>query len=121
MLSGHFRQADDRIGVDVDQASGLSDAAAFAEVVEHGAGLLLGQVGVEQRCALALREARLAGLAVKQSDVVSRAIAGADGEISGVALAEEGAIGFLAAEAREIVHGPGAPRRLEREGIRDWE
>jgi hypothetical protein len=32
MLSGQFRQADDRVAVDVDQASGLSDAAALGEV-----------------------------------------------------------------------------------------
>jgi hypothetical protein len=110
VLSGQFRQADDRIGVDVDQASGLSDAAALAEVLEDGAGLLVGEVGVEQGRALALGEAVFAGLAVEQADVVVLAVAGADGEISGVASAEEGAVGFLAAEAREIVHGTEAPR-----------
>jgi hypothetical protein len=121
VLPSQFRQADDGIGADVNEASGLSNAAAFAEVVEHGAGLLLRQMGVKQGRALALGEARLAAIAVEQSDVVLRAVAGADGEISRVALAEEGAIGFLTAEAREIVHGTGAPRRLEREGIRDWD
>jgi hypothetical protein len=119
MPAGHLRQADDRIGVDVDQAPGLSDAAALAEVVEDGAGLLLGQMGVEQRCALALGEAIFAGLAVEQPDVALLAVAGADREVAGVAPAEEGAIGILAAEAREIVRGTGAPRRPGREGIRD--
>ena len=41
VLSGLFRQADDRIGVDFDQASGLSDATAFAEVLKHRTGLLI--------------------------------------------------------------------------------
>jgi hypothetical protein len=116
MSSGQFRQADDRIPVDIDQASGLSDAAALGEVLEHGAGFLLGQVGVEQRCALALGEAVLAGVAVEQADVILFAVAVADGEIPGVALAVGGAIGILAAEAREIVHGwkpPGRPGRTE--------
>ena len=119
MLSGQFRQADDRIAVDLDQASSLSNAAALGEVLEHGAGLLLGQVGVEKRRALALGEARLAGVAIEQPDVVLFAVAAADGEVSGVALAEQGAIGILAAEASEVVHGwrtPGGPGRV---GVRE--
>jgi hypothetical protein len=41
----------------IEEASGLSDAAAFGEVLEHGASLLLGQVSLEQGRALALGEA----------------------------------------------------------------
>lgn len=118
MLTGQLRQADDGIGVDVDQAPGLSNAAAFTEVVEHRAGLLLGQMAVEQGRALALGEAVLTGLAVEQTDVVVLAEAGADREIAGVAPAEEGAIGFLTAEAREVVHGTEAPHRPGHNGIR---
>jgi hypothetical protein len=106
--------------VDLDQASGLSDAAALGEVLEHGARLLVGEVGMEQGRALALGEAILAGLAVEQTDVVVLAVAGADGEVSGVASAVGGAIGILAAEACEVVHGsktPGGPGRV---GIREW-
>src|SRR4051794_22203206 len=118
MLPDHSCQADDGIAVDFDQASGLPDAAALGEVLEHRAGLLLGQVGVEQRRALALGEAVLAGVAIEQPDVILFAVAAADGEVSGVALAEQGAIGILAAEASEVVHGwrtPGGPGRV---GIR---
>lgn len=104
VCTGHLRQAGDRVPVDVDQTSGLSDAAALGEVLEHGAGLLLREVGVEERRALALGEAVFAGLAVEQSDVMVLAVAGADGEVSDVALAVGGAIGFLATEAREVVH-----------------
>jgi hypothetical protein len=64
-------------------------------------------MGVEQGRALALGEAVLARLAVEQADVVPLAIAGADGEIAGVAAGVEGALGVLAAEAREVVHGEG--------------
>jgi hypothetical protein len=116
--AGHLRQADDGIGVDVDPASGLPDAAALGEVVEHRAGLLIGQLSVEERRALALGEAALTGLAVEQADVVVLAVGRADGEISGVASAEEGALGILAAEAREVVHGREAPGRLGSVGIR---
>jgi hypothetical protein len=120
VLSGQLRQADDRIGMDVDEASGLSDAATLGEVLEHGEGLRLGEMGVEQGRPLALGEAGFAGLAVEQSDVVPLAVAGADGEISRVALAEERAIRFLATEARKIIHGRGSPHRVERDGIREW-
>jgi hypothetical protein len=119
MLAGQFRQADHGIGVDVGQAPGLSDAAALAEVMEDRAGLLLGQMAVEQRGALALGEPVSAGLAVEQPDVIVLAVAGADREVAGAAAAEEGAIGILAAEEREVVHGTGAPHRPGREGIRD--
>jgi hypothetical protein len=121
VFAGEFRQAGDGVAMDIEEASGLSDAAALTEVVEDGAGFLLGQVGVEQGRALTLGEAAFAGLAVKQTDVVVLAVAGADREISGVASAEEGAIGILAAKAREIVHGTEAPRRVGRDGIRNWE
>jgi hypothetical protein len=120
VCAGQFRQAGDGIAVDLDQASGLSDAAALGEVLEHGARLLVGEVGMEQGRALALGEAILAGLAVEQTDVVVLAVAGADGEVSGVASAVGGAIGILAAEACEVVHGsktPGGPGRV---GIREW-
>ena len=109
VLSCLFRQADDRIGVDVDQASGLSDAAAFGEVLEHGAGIWFGQVSLEQGRALALGEAVFAGRTVEQADGVVPAIAPADREVSGVALAVEGAIGFLATEARKVIMGSKRP------------
>jgi hypothetical protein len=82
VCAGQFRQAGDGIAVDVEEASGLSDAAALAKVVEDGAGLLRGEMGVEQRRALALGEAGFADVAIEQSDVVVLAVAGADGEVS---------------------------------------
>ena len=119
VLSGQFRQPDDGIGVDLDQASGLADAAAFAEVLEDGASLLLGEVSVEQGRPFALGEAVFADLAGEQSDGLVLAVAGANREITGVASAEEGAIGILAAEARKIIHGTEAPHRTGRDRMRN--
>jgi hypothetical protein len=120
MASGQAGQADDGIPVDADQASGGPDSAVLGQVVEHGEGLVLGQMGVEEGRALALGEARLAGLAVKQADVIVLAVAGADGEVCGVASAVEWTIGVLTAEACEIVHGIGSPGRAGRVGIVSW-
>jgi hypothetical protein len=120
VFASPLRQAGDRVTVDVDQTSGLSDATALGEVLEHGAGLFRREVGVEQRRALALGEAVFADLAVEQSDVMVLAVVGADGEVSDVASAVGGAIGVLATEAREVVHSTGAPRWLGRVGLRNW-
>ena len=104
MLSNPAGQASDGVGIDADQASGGANATALVEVLEHGEGLLLGEVAVEQGRALALGEATLAGLAVEQPDVVLLAITGADREVAGVPSSVESAIGFLATKAREVVH-----------------
>ena len=104
MPSGDAGQSSDGVGIDADEASRGSDAAALVEVLEHGEGLLLGQMAVEQGRTLALGEAVLARLAVEQSDVILLAVAGADGEIAVVAAGVEGAVWVLAAKAREVVH-----------------
>jgi hypothetical protein len=65
-----------------------------------------------------LGEAVLAGVAVEQPDVVLLAVASADREISGVAPSVGGAVGILAAEASEVVHGWEAPGGPGRVGIR---
>src|SRR4051812_17417279 len=111
MLADHAGQASDGVGIDADQASGRSDTTALVEVLEHGEGLFFGEMAVEQGRALALGEARLAGLAVEQADVVLLAVAGADREIAGVTAAVEGAFGILTAEAREVVHAGGRSER----------
>ena len=104
MLSDNTGQASDSVGIDTDQASGAADTTALVEVLEDGEGLLFGEVAVEQGRALAFGEAVLARLAIKQSDVVLLAVAGADREITGVTDAVEGAFRVLTAEAREVVH-----------------
>jgi hypothetical protein len=108
--SGLAGQPHHGIAVDADQAFGLADAVALDQVLQDGDRLLRGQTGMGQRGALALGEAGPARLAVEQSDVVVLAVAVADREIAGVASAVERAIGILAAEAREVVHGWGPSR-----------
>ena len=73
-------------------------------VMEHGAGLIIEESAVEQRCALALGEADLASVAVEQADVILLTVAIADGEIPGVPSPVEGAVGPPAAEAGQVVH-----------------
>ena len=104
MLSDDAGQASDGVGIDADQASGAADTTALVEVLEDGQGSFFGEMAVEQGRALAFGEAVLARLAIKQSDVVLLAVAGADREITGVTDAVQGAFRVLTAEAREVVH-----------------
>jgi hypothetical protein len=87
------------------ESFGLPDAVAFDQVLEDGDGLLWGQAGVEQRGPLAFREACLACRAVQEPDLLVFAVASADREVAGVALSVERALGVLAAESCEVVHG----------------
>jgi hypothetical protein len=99
VLSGHAGQPHDGVAVDADESLGLADSVALDEMLEDGDGLLGGQVRVEQSGALAFGEARLAGSAEEQADLVAFAVTIADREVAEVALAVERAIGVLAAEA----------------------
>jgi hypothetical protein len=105
MLTGDAGQSTDGVGIDADQASGGADATALVEVPEHVECLFFGEMAVEQGRSLALGESILACLAVEQPDVVLLAVAGAGREVTGVPRAVEGAVGILATEAREVVHG----------------
>ncbi len=95
--------------VDTHQPGGLADAAAVGEVLEDRQDLLVRQLGVEQRGALELGGADLAGAAVQQP-VAGPAVVAADGEVAGAAAAVVGAIGILAAGAVEVVRGQEASR-----------
>jgi hypothetical protein len=105
MSSGDAGQSTDRVGIDADQAPGGANATALVEVPEHVECLFLREMAVEQGRSLALGEAILARLAVEQPDVVLLAVAGAGREVTGVTHAVEGAVGILATEAGEVVHG----------------
>jgi hypothetical protein len=72
--------ADDGVLIDADEAGGLSNAAAFVEVVEDGEGLVVGEAGAEQGGAFALGEAPLAGAAGEHPAPV-RAVAEAGAEV----------------------------------------
>ena len=110
VLAGLAGQPHVGVSVDADEPLGLADPVALDQMLEEGGRLPGGQARMGQRSAFALGEARLARLAVEQSDVVVLAVAVADREIPGVATAVERAIGILAAETREVVHGWGPSR-----------
>src|SRR5438309_705198 len=102
--------AGDGLAIDADEPSGLADAIALGDVMEDRDGLLGRQVGAEERRALALGEAGLAGAAAEHAAGLLGAVAMGDGEISGAPLAVLGAVGIEAAETREVVHGRGSER-----------
>jgi hypothetical protein len=118
MLPGHAAQPHDGVAVDADEAFGLSDAVTLDQVLEDRDGLLRRQAGMEQRGALALGEAGVARLAVKQADMPLLSIAITDREVTGIASAVERAIRVQAAEAREVVvHRGGSSRWYARRAI----
>jgi hypothetical protein len=82
MSSGPAGQAGDGVAVDADEAAGLPGAVALTEVIEHGTGLVLRQVGAKQWSAFAFGEAVFAGPAVKQADVALLAEASADRKVA---------------------------------------
>jgi hypothetical protein len=90
--------AGDGVLADAGQPTGLADAAAVGQVGEDGGGRLRRQAGVEQRGALALGEAGLAGAAAEQAAPLG-AVAHGYGEVAVPALAVVGAVGVQAAKA----------------------
>src|SRR5215210_7023557 len=67
LVAGLTPQPHDGALVDLDQPAGLSDAAALLQMLQHGGGLVGGQVAVEQGGAFAFGEASLTGLAPQQA------------------------------------------------------
>ena len=95
----------DGIGMDLDQAHRLEDTTALVDVFEDREDLVLRQVGAVQRGTLAFGEPGAAGAAIEQAILPELAESAGDGEISGVAEAEVWALGILATESRQVVHG----------------
>ena len=107
MPPGSAGQSYDGVAMDADEAPGLADAIALGQVLEDRDGGRLGEVAAIQRRALALREAGPASVAVELAELLLLAIAAADREVAGAPPAIEGAVGVLAAEAREVVQRAG--------------
>jgi hypothetical protein len=105
MLTGAAAIVADGVGMDVDQSGRLADTTALVDVLQDREDLLLRQAGAIQRCALAFGEAVPAGAAIKQAKLAVLAESAGDGEISGAATSEVGAVGIQATKLREIVHG----------------
>src|SRR5947209_4957144 len=111
MPTGGAGEAEDGIAVDADEAPGLAYAVALGQVVQDRGGGGLGEMAAVQRCALALREAGAAGVAVELPVLLVLSDAAADGEVAGAAAAVGRAPRILAAEAREVVHRISGPER----------
>jgi hypothetical protein len=103
-------QADHRVLVDADEAGGLADAHALAEVGQDGQGLVLGQSAVEEGGALPLAEAVLAGAAGEATPLLVSAVTEGHAEVAQAALAVVGACGILAAKGLEFVHDAVCPK-----------
>ena len=95
--------ADDRVFIDADETSGLSDAAPLLQVLQDGEGAVVSQACAEQGRAFALGEASSAGATREHAPSVL-AIAEADTEITAAAHAVVGAIRVLTAEEVEVFH-----------------
>jgi len=65
VLAGPETVADHGVFTDADQTAGLADTDSFGDMMQDFNHLMLGQAGVEQRSALAFREAVFAGAAIK--------------------------------------------------------
>jgi hypothetical protein len=87
------------IAVDPHQPFGLANAAPLGDVFEEGRGLVLGQMGTEQRGALAFGGAIAAGAASEEADRGVLAVAAGDGEVFTAPDAMIGASGIQAAES----------------------
>jgi hypothetical protein len=103
VLTGLEGVANDRALIDPREPAGLTDAAALLEVLEDGEGLVVGQRGAVQGCALALGEALLAGATGEDASLVGAGAKG-DTEVALVPLPVVGAVGVLATEAAEVIH-----------------
>jgi len=105
VLAGQFGQPHDGVLIDTDQPARLANATAIGQVLQDGQGLVPGEARIEQGGGLAFGEAGLAGPAVEQTVLLVAAVVGTDGEVVLAPLAVQGAVGVLAAEAAEVVHG----------------
>ena len=97
MLAGEPDVAIGRVLGDAHQPPRLTNAAAFADMVQDGHDPLRRQFGVVKGRALAFGESRLAGRAVELTDGLFLADPSADGEISLGSLAVQGALRSLTA------------------------
>jgi hypothetical protein len=99
VAAGQPAIADHGVAVHLHQAGGGADAGALGQVLEDRQGLLLAQLGAEQRGALPLREAAFAGAAVEHAALPVLAVAGADRQVANPSLSKVGATLVLTAEA----------------------
>src|SRR5262249_6626620 len=119
LSTGGAGPADDGVAMDADEAAGWADAMALGPVFQDRDGGRFGEMAAIQGRAFALGEARAAGVAVEEPELVALAVVAAHREVADMALAIPGTVGVLAAEACEVVpgaKGPGARERVANRG-----
>ena len=84
--------------------SSFANAAALADVLQHGCDLLLRQSRPKEDGAFPFRETRLTGTTTKHASGLVRSIMVAHRQVSGPSLAMVRTLRILAAKAGKIVH-----------------
>lgn len=87
MLPGQVGQPYDGAAMDAGKSPGLADAVALGQVFEDGEGLLRGELGADERGALVLEEAGLAGITVEETKILKLSESAVDRQIADVAIA----------------------------------
>jgi hypothetical protein len=105
VLTGDQGQSYHRVLVDPNQATGLADPTAFLQMLEYREGFRVREFTTVQRRAFAFRKAFLTGAAGEHPAFFVRAIAEANAEVVQPATAIVRALGILAAEGFQVVHG----------------
>src|SRR5512135_1995601 len=98
-ITGH------RILVHADHAAGAQRPTALADVVQDVENLRVGQAGLLQDGPLALGEVGLANATIDQTDSLAFSTPAPEGEISLAPAALLGAVGILATELFDGIHG----------------
>jgi hypothetical protein len=104
LLTGYHRQAYHGVFVDPHQSAGLTNAAAFLQMLEDREGFIVGELAAVQGRAFAFGKAFLAGAAGEYSAFLLGAIAEANAEVVQATAAVVGALRVLAAKGFEVVH-----------------
>jgi hypothetical protein len=96
----------DGVLVDAEQACGGTRAAAVADVLEQGHGLLVGQSRLRQDRSLTFREAGLAGAAIDHPDPLALSAPATEPQVAPATNTAVTAVRVLAAEVLNgVVHG----------------
>jgi hypothetical protein len=118
VLARHRRQANDRILVHADQATGLADPTILLKVVQHRDRLVLGEFAAIEGTPLAFGETVLTGPASQDTGGFGGPITEADPQVVQVPAAVVRAIGVLATEGFQVVHSAkGLPKRKKKVAV----
>jgi hypothetical protein len=121
LLARYQGQADNRVFVDPDQATGLTHAAAFLQMLEDREGFLLGQFATVQSSAFAFGKAFLAGATGQDTAFPVGSVAEANAEVVETAAAVVRTLRILTAEGFQVVHRGSSRSQGRRKGAKQLE